>query len=168
MDGDVRLVTAKYMEFSVNMHENSLLDNKFTNRFGTHMGSIKNVKLSAENFKINDEISVFVELDVPKGINLTHAGVSVSVKNRSGLDLFVVATSDMNIKFNRTGFACINIKFLNIFNADEYAIAVGFEKRDEIPIKYYDYIEDACIFRSISDHEMFGLVHINAKIEVMQ
>jgi len=190
MDGSVRDVTAKYMEF---ITDNSLLPAEplakypplrgtlFTkegknhgeiNRFGSDVGAIAGVELYKNGkqtrlFDIGDKVKIRMEVNIPVTADLDGLSVSVSVKDKAGLDLFVMSTFDEDIVFDKWGKAEIHVTFDNCLNAGEYFIAPALENRNSLPISYYDYIEGAEYFTVMGgEREYYGVVKLPATITV--
>ncbi len=183
MDGGVNEVTSKYMEFITGNEKNAIscVEKKAENhdkkefnpinRFGSSVGAIKNVRIynaekETELFSNGDDIKIVLEVDVPENENLENVGVAISVKDKNGLDLFVTALHDKNLKIQKAGANTITFKFKNYFNVGEYTIIAALENRQSAPISYYDYIEGAAYIKTICDKECFGLLNIPSEIEI--
>lgn len=185
MDGNVNEVTSKYMEFIVGSEKNvsvevkdekkeeteavSIREMNPINRFGSDVGVIKSVRIfngdkETDVFSLYDDIKVVIEVDIPENANLETVGFAVSIKNKNGTDLFVTALHDEGLRFERCGKNILSFKFKNYLNIGEYTMTAALEKRDTIPIAYYDYIEGAAYIRSLSDKEYFGLMKFPSEI----
>ncbi len=196
MDGGVRDVTSKYMEFITGDKSKSALEfinadtlnsekpNKNTevktynktefkpiNRYGSEVGSITYCQtFSGEKecfaFEIGDKISVCIEFKMPNGADLSSLALAVSVKNKNGLDLFVTSTYDKEILFEDGERIRAVISFDNYLNCGEYTLIAALENRNESPITYYDYIEGAGYFKVVSDKELYGMLQLPSEITV--
>lgn len=173
-DGDAREVTSKYMEFITGNEKTALAEEKKNerksaadpiNRFGSHIGVIKNVVVKAEDretevINYGENVTVSFEVDIPQGVNLENVGAAISLKNKNGLDLFVSALHDEDIRFSKCGKNTVTFRFKNYLNFGEYTLTAGLEDRSCVPIKYYDYIEGAAYLRVVCDKEYFGIVRL--------
>lgn len=190
MDGDVNEVTSRYMEFITSSEKNITAEDikkneevkreeaepsekEFNpiNRFGSDVGVIKNVRVfngarETEIFNAGDEAIVEVDVDIPDGVRLEDVGFAVSLKNKSGIDLFCAAMHDRDLRFKRTGKNKVSFKFKILLNCGEYTLTAGLEKRELYPISYYDYIEGAAYIKVLCDREYFGVLRIPSEIRV--
>lgn len=179
-DGDVSFVTSKYMEYITKLsptgvnQESKITQNNMEpiNRFGIQPNLISAVEsfksgLVSHVFSMGDKIEVKIYLKHRFFFeNNKNAAVSLSVKNKSGLDLFVMSTFDKNLELNLKTVRQICFKFPIILNVGEYGIAVSIEDRGTNPISYYDYVEGALYFKVISNNECFGIFNVPYFIEV--
>ncbi len=188
MDGGVNDVTSRYMEFitgaaqqpeetaetTVQPKEECSVPQERTefqpiNRFGSHVGSIYYVETFAGEkqtaaFQIGETVCVRIKADIPEGVNIADVGVAVSVKNKSGLDLFVISTHDKNLRLTHTGENQVEVKFTNYLNAGEYTLICALENRAAAPITYYDYIEGAAYIKVAAERELYGLAQFPSEI----
>lgn len=190
LDGDVRNVTSKYMEFITDAslkkpqveEESKAPEEEKTepafagfepiNRFGSHVGCIKSVVLKKDgavsnDLFVNDKVFVEIEIDVPEDTDLSGAAVSVGLKDKNGLDIFVTSTSDKNMKIDRCGRLKLSVSFMNYFNKGTYTLIVSLENRNTAPISYYDYIEGAAYLKVGAERELFGFVQLPSEIKVI-
>lgn len=187
LDGDVSYVTSKYMEFITDstlkkpviteekpkeeIVENPVFES--INHFGSHKGSIKSVILKKDDrasseFFVGDEITAEIEMEIPPEADLSGAAVSVGLKDKNGLDIFVTSTYDKNIKFEKSGRLKLSVSFPNYLNKGTYTLLASLENRNTSPISYYDYIEGAAYVKVSSDKELFGFVQLPSKFEVIK
>ena len=186
MDGDVSKVTSKYMEFitsnEITAEEcvnrtieetEEFLEKEKTfneiNRFGSDKGCIKNVRVSngekeTEVFLTGETITVESVVDIPEEAELSTTGLAISLKDKNGMDLMVVALHDYDMRFKHTGRNFIKISFPGYLNAGEYTLTVGLEKRHTLPISYYDYIEGAAYIKIMCNKEYFGVLKVPAEV----
>ena len=183
MDGGAREVTSKYMEFITGSGKDAEKcvsgegekpeKSEFNpiNRFGSHTGSIKAVRISngvreCEVFSEGETVRIELELDIPEGADVKNVGAAVSIKDKNGLDLFVSALHDKGMSFEKTGNARVSFIFKNYFNSGEYTVTAALENRKSAPISYYDYIEGAAYIKCVCDKEYFGLLRFPSDIEI--
>lgn len=183
MDGGAREVTSKYMEFitgseknaerCVSGEEETPKKGEFNpiNRFGSHTGSIKSVRImngerECEVFSEGDTVRIELEVEIPENADLKYVGAAVSIKDKNGLDLFVSALHDKGMYFERSGSSSVSFTFKNYFNSGEYTVTAALENRKSAPISYYDYIEGAAYIKCVCDKEYFGLLRIPSDIEM--
>ena len=186
MDGKVSDVTAKYMEFitgsgklpsedisKIKQNSKSTLEpQKFNaiNRFGSHLGAIQRVMLSKQGnetrvFDLGDKIEVNTVVDIPEAADLSSVSVAIAVKNKAGLDLLVTSTFDEGLRFNEHGRHEVCMVFDNYLNAGEYSIVCALENRETLPITYFDYIEGAEYFKTMTDKEYYGVISLPVKVD---
>lgn len=190
MDGDVREVTSKYMEFITDASlkkpeigvEKAEPEKKaepdFTgfdaiNRFGSDVGCIKSLVLKKDGavsneFFVGDRVTAELEIDVPKGTDLSSAAVSVGLKDKNGLDIFVTSTFDKGIRLERCGRTKLSVSFMNYLNRGTYTVIASLENRSTAPISYYDYIEGAAYLKVSAEQELFGFVQLPSEIKVVR
>lgn len=196
MDGEVRDVTSKYMEFItgdkaklaldfINADTQSLPRSKETtlsnscaktefkpiNRYGSEVGAVTYCQTflgerECMAFEIGDKISICIEFSIPSGADLNSLSLAVSIKNKNGLDLFVTSTYDKGIMFKGKERIRAVVSFNNYLNCGEYTLIAALENRSESPITYYDYIEGAGYFKVVSDKELYGMLQVPSKIDV--
>lgn len=167
-DGDVDVVTSKYIESCVSRGGENAAAGGALNRYGSHIGCIGSVRLSAAEFAFGEKIAAEVRVNIPDCADLEACGICLSVKDMFGLDLCVFRTEGGL----RRGVNTVKFKFDNRFNAGEYMISVGVENRTYTPISYYEYIEGAARFVSYppsgSRIETFGITVLPCKIDITQ
>ncbi len=186
LDGPAPEVTAKYMEFitggASSPDENGEIvlppEEECTefdpiNRFGSNVGTVYYVQtfkdgLPCTTFSIGDKVRVDIKVDIPQNADLKYAGVSISVKDRSGLDLFGTSTSDKDILFDRPGKHHLEFEFINYLNQGEYTIAAALESRRDVPITYFDYIEGAAYIKVSADREYFGVGQFPSEVRILK
>lgn len=187
MDGAVNDVTSRYMEFITGgaaqpdegaatepskeerCEPQARTEFQPINRFGSHMGSIYYVETFSgdkptASFGVGETVRVRIMADIPDGVNITDVGVAVSVKNKSGLDLFVTSTYDKDIRLARVGKNVIDVTFTNYLNTGEYTLICALENRAAAPITYYDYIEGAAYIKITAERELYGLAQFPSEI----
>ncbi len=187
MDGEVGEVTSKYMEFITSCENNAIeylkseksetvaeeerpqKEFNAINRFGSDVGCIKDVRLlkkgrENEVFESGETMTIETVVDIPKDANLENVGFAVALKNKNGLDLFVSALHDKDMRFKKTGRNVVKVSFPLYLNIGEYTVISSLEKRDTVPIQYYDYIEGAAYVKVICNREHFGVMNVPAEI----
>ena len=189
LDGDVSDVTSRYMEFISDPDlKRPVLDESKSrektpsapfagfnpiNRFGSHIGCIKSVVLkkdgrTAGDFFVGDTVSAEIEIDIPHDADLQNLAVSLGIKDKNGLDIFVTSTFDKGIKFEKSGRVSLCISFINYLNKGTYTLTVSLENRRTAPISYYDYIEGAAYLKIGAQKELFGFVQLPSEIKVIE
>jgi teichoic acid transport system ATP-binding protein len=182
--GDTVQVTAEYMEYmnsspevkeniekSSSLQENLQEDlNEKTvfnpiNRWGSHKGLIKSMKLlnsknkDSDIFEIGERMELIFKFYVPDDINIKTLSAAFSIKNTMGMDLIVSTTFDQDIlRINQSGcYVQASFEFINPLNVGEYIVVLALEDRSSVHPKYYDYIEGAKYFKVISSKKRFGM-----------
>ncbi len=190
LDGDVSDVTSRYMEYitDASLKKPQLKNKEKTdekeikapvfsgfepiNRFGSHIGAIKSAVLmkdgkESNDFFINDNVTAEFVIDVPKEADLSTAAVSVGLKDKNGLDVFVTSTFDKGIKIEKDGLIKVSVSFVNYLNKGTYTLIVSLENRNTAPISYYDYIEGAAYLKVGAKKELFGFVQLPSEIKII-
>jgi len=152
MDGDVQDVTSKYMEFITSCETDAMAciegvakkviieeiqpEKEFNaiNRFGSNVGCIKNVRVIRGNresdlFNSGERMDIEIMVDVPEDADLAETGFAISLKNKNGLDLYVTALHDQNMRFSHTGRNILKFTFPAYLNEGEYTLTAGLEMR---------------------------------------
>ena len=186
MDGDVNSVSSKYMEFITSNETDAMavinkkkkereqaVEKEFQaiNRFGTDIGTVKNVRVfkgndETEIFNSGEEMTVEVSVDIPDGADLENTGLAISLKDKSGTDLVVFALHDYDMRFKNTGRNDVTFKFNTCLNSGEYTLTAGLEHRDSLPISYFDYVEGAAYIKILTDREYFGVLREPADVAI--
>ena len=134
----------------------------------THWGSRKGLILEAEirNQKgirqdvvfRGDKIEVYMRLHVPLDIPRGHLSVAFSIKDLKGTDLIVSTTHDYAPKrLPDTEDIEVSFRLTNFLNTGKYLLVAAVENRVHKDIHYFEYVEGAHYFSSLSDDTLFGL-----------
>ncbi len=164
LDGETAYVTSKYMESITGAAplENGVLTSQ-DGRFGSAVGSIISARIP-EIMATKENAELLFNLDIPHNVNLDSLAFSVSLKNIYGLDLTVISTADIGYKFTKTGKTRLKMRFDCPLCAGEYSVSASLEDRRTKPIKYYDYIENAGVFRVTSPY--LGTFYTKTEFEI--
>ena len=164
LNGSVEEVTSAYMGKFVNGEIGLGTDVKMLNRFGTNIGAIKSVECK-KIWKMNDETDIKVIFKTPLDVDAENIGVSVSVKNKEGLDLFVVRSGQIN-NTQKDGVTEVVFRFKNMLCAGEYFLSAGLERPSDFPITYYDYCDGILKIKSMDAQVNFGVFHVETVVKV--
>jgi hypothetical protein len=183
-DGGVSAVTSRYMEFITNNTLSApksaesadskarkiLPDQAPINRFGSDVGAIESVETFSEGarsgvFECGAKIKVVLSAKIPHSARGDTA-VSLGVKNKAGLDLFVLSTYDKKIRLAAGAKITVSFEFMNFLASGEYAFVASLENRADSPISYYDFLEGAAYFKVTDRENRFGLFVASCEIEV--
>ncbi len=159
MDGSVEEVTAAYMAAAIGQGETRTGD-----RFGEGKGALGKVE-GPTIWKYGEEVSVTAEVTVPE--DAEGAAVSMAVKNREGLDLLVLSTTEQGLVLKRGKTQKVKFRFINPFCSGRYGLALGLEK-PTYPITYYDYWEGAMAVEAVADTPCLGSFHLSAEVEIYE
>lgn len=172
MDGPTAEVSAAYMEYVTGNVDNILQKSNRNskgfnciNRFGGAVGAIA----SAEVPKVQQHgqrVKIIIDIDIPKDARLDTLAVSAAFKNGFGLDLQVLSTEDNGVFFSSYGRHRVEISYPCLLCSGEYSLCLSLEDRSTVPIKYYDYIEGAAVFKVVSDTPIFGIFNGGADFEI--
>jgi lipopolysaccharide transport system ATP-binding protein len=143
-------------------------EEKLDSRPVTHWGSHKGIILSAsvrdkqgvrkEVHPWESEIEVVIDVCIPSHIPRDYLSVAFSIKNLKGTDLIVSTTYDFEKK--RLPVAeCFSVCFrlINPLVTGKYLLVAAVENRQDLVIHYYEYLEGAHYFSSLSNRRFFGL-----------
>lgn len=180
--GETLEVTAEYMEYmnsdnvvplaTETKEESSIIETIEMisekgpiNRWGSEPVLIKNVFLTNErgiktnSIKYGETCRVSVIFESPKKKNDSFS-VAISLKNTMGLDLIVFTTyDDPSIVIELNEHNELIFEFVNYLTEGDYVLVAALEDRSNFQPTYYDYIEGVLYIKSISNKQLFGIVH---------
>lgn len=182
--GDTLAVTAEYMEFMNTDSDDATIDlkkpaleqsqkvetsefNNIINRWGSqpnliHSVSVINEKGEETNtIKYGEVIRIQLVFNMPLNAKTEDISIAISLKNTMGLDLMVFTTHDdikQRFKFIEQRNEIV-FEFVNYFNELDLVLVAAIEDRSSIQPQYYDYIEGATYIKSITDKQLFGIIH---------
>lgn len=113
-----------------------------------------------------------IELEVLLPDDLPREGLSlaVSIKDLKGTDLMVSATSDLTGAVTTQGQRVrASFKLVNPLVSGKYLLVAAVERRNDLDVHYYEYLEGAHYFASLSTQRFFGLFQpdIATSVEVL-
>lgn len=135
----------------------------------THWGSHKGMILSAsvlderggrKNVHVWGELlEVVIRLNVPEEISRQNLSVAFSIKDLKGTDLIVSTTHDFGCRRlpDHEHFS-VSFRLINPLVTGEYLLVAAVENRQYRDIHYYEYVEGAHYFGSLSNERFFGLI----------
>lgn len=140
-----------------------LLDSRPVTHWGSHKGSIVSAAvLDADGVRKNvhywnTAIEVRIELCIPVDIPREHLSVAFSIKDLQGSDLIVSTTHDFVEKVlpDAEQFS-VSFQLNNYLLTGKYLLVAALENRQHSDIHYYEYVEGAHYFSSLSDARLFG------------
>ena len=105
----------------------------------------------------NSAIEVRIELCIPADIPREHLSVAFSIKDLQGSDLIVSTTHDFDGKVlpDMERFS-VSFQLNNYLLTGKYLLVAALENRPHSDIHYYEYVEGAHYFSSLSDARLFG------------
>ncbi len=184
--GDVTELTSRYIEYMNSDTKDCQIDsdddsfskdftNEITkfdpiNRWGSINGIIKYVSMGTSTKKATNIFetgeSVFVEIraDLTDIKDISNASIAFSVKDKSGLDLFVSTTYDYGIKISKSNYLKVKFEFVNCLVPGDYILVVAVEDRVNGVPEYYDYIEGAEYIKVLSKRNYHGLINVPTTI----
>lgn len=139
------------------------LDSRPVTHWGSHKGSIVSAAvLDAEGVRKNvhywdTAVEVRIELCIPADIPREHLSVAFSIKDLQGSDLIVSTTHDFEGKAlpDAEQFS-VSFHLNNYLLTGKYVLVAALENRQHSDIHYYEYVEGAHYFSSLSDARLFG------------
>lgn len=156
MDGKVAEVTGAYMAEMVGQGETLTRTG-----FGTCPGAIRRVTAPGV-WEYGKEVTVTVDFCLPQGKK--PGDLSLSVKNREGLDLLVLSSRDGGIVLTGGKEERVSFRFRNLLTGGKYLLSVGLEIPDTCPIAYYEYQSSALEIQG-AETPYFGSFHIPAEVK---
>lgn len=174
MDGEVFEVTSQFMQSMYDSTDESSPENcnmigvstgshsKYVSHWGSSKGCIRRVELldssdeKSSVFEINQPMTIALEYALPDGVQERDLNISISIKNLKGVDLIVLTTS---VDYVDKSKGTINTQFIlkNQLSSGEYLIVVALEDNRSSDSFYYEYIEGAEYFMSVSKVKSQGL-----------
>ena len=140
-----------------------LLDARPVTHWGSHKGSILSASVldaHGERKNVhywNSVIEVRIDLHIPAGISREHLSVAFSIKDLQGSDLIVSTTHDFDGKLlPDTERFSVSFQLNNYLLTGKYLLVAALENRQHSDIHYYEYVEGAHYFSSLSDARLFG------------
>ena len=134
----------------------------------THWGSRKGMILSAavldEHGAYKDVhawgavLNIVIELHVPIDISREHLSVAFSIKDIKGTDLIVSTIHDFECRrLPQEERFSVSFRLINPLITGKYLLVAAVENRQYSDIHYYEYVEGAHYFSSLSNERFFGL-----------
>lgn len=159
MDGGVAEVTGAYMAEMVGQGETLT-----RNGFGTCPGAIRRVTAPGV-WEYGKEVTVTVDFCLPEGKK--PGDLSLSVKNREGLDLLVLSSRDGGLVLTGGKEERVSFRFRNLLTGGKYLLSVGLEIPDTCPISYYEYQSSALEIQG-DKTPYFGSFHIPVEVKQIE
>ena len=140
------------------------LDARPVTHWGSHKGMILSASVRDEHGTRKDvhawgaALDVVIEVHVPMGISREHLSVALSIKDLKGTDLIVSTTHDFECKRlpEKERFS-VSFRLINPLVTGKYLLVAAVENRQQRDIHYYEYVEGAHYFSSLSNERFFGL-----------
>ena len=140
------------------------LDSRPVTHWGSHKGMILSASVRDEHgsrkdvHAWGDVLEIIIEVHVPIGISREHLSVAMSIKDLKGTDLIVSTTHDFECKRlpEKERFS-VSFRLINPLVTGKYLLVAAVENRQQRDIHYYEYVEGAHYFSSLSNERFFGL-----------
>jgi len=144
------------------------------NHWGSHVGAIRSHRMTNANgddakvFDYGETIRIDVGFRVPDGADLAHLSVAFSIKDLKGTDLLVCTTHDEHdgCLHACAGDAQVTFEFENRLTPGRYLLVLALEDRSAPVVQYYEYIEGAAYFATISQQTRFGIFNLPTRVRV--
>ena len=155
-------VPAVFASATATMEES--LDARPVTHWGSHKGMIRSAAVRDEHGVRKDVhawgtmLDVVIEVRVPMDISREHLSVAFSIKDLKGTDLIVSTTHDFEIRRlpDKERFS-VSFRLINPLVTGKYLLVAAVENRQHRDIHYYEYVEGAHYFSSLSNERFFGL-----------
>lgn len=140
----------------------------FDGRPVTHWGSHKGMILSAailderggrkDVYAWGEVINIVIEVHVPMSVSRENLSVACSIKDLKGTDLIVSTTLDFESRrFPDKERLKVSFRLTNFLVTGKYLLVAAIENRQNHDVHYYEYLEGAHYFTSLSDKRFFGI-----------
>ena len=134
--------------------------------WGSHKGIIRSASICDEEeqrvdfLRWGQTMFIIIDLELPGDVSREHLGVAFSIKDLKGTDLIVSTTAENGVlDIPEYGRFRVMFTMQNHLVTGKYLLVVAVENRMYRNIHYYEYIEGAQYFSTISDVEYYGLFH---------
>lgn len=144
--------------------EDIALDSRPVTHWGSHKGLILSAAVLDANGARRDvhewgkSMEIRISLRIPQSIDREHLSIAVSIKDLKGSDLIVSTTHDFETRLlpDDEEFE-VSFTLTNPLVTGKYLLVAAVENRLHRDIHYYEYIEGAHYFSSLTDQRFFGL-----------
>ena len=109
-----------------------------------------------------------VSVEIPDDISEYGLDLSISARNREGLDIIVFSASENGIKLCPGKRQKIEFKFTNYLIGGRYTLSVSLENRNTVPVEYYDYLEGAAVIETEKGDNLYGIFHTDAEVYIIE
>lgn len=144
------------------------------NHWGSHVGCIRGLRFNSEYgssavIKYGEAVTLEVDLQIPDAFPKETLSLAFSIKDLRGTDLLVCTTHDENPGLFKEGGGRMTVRFqfTNRLSPGKFLIAVALEDRFSPSISYYEYIEGAAYFASISEIDRFGIFNLPVGVNLL-
>jgi lipopolysaccharide transport system ATP-binding protein len=168
-DPDVLSVVAPM----VNVTQNIMPGMRPVTHWGSHKGIILGASIRDKHgsrmdvFPWGDWIEIIIDLSIPKTISREYLSVAFSIKDLKGTDLIVSTTQDFTKQRlpDKEQFS-VSFQLTNPLVTGKYLLVAAVENRQHHGTHYYEYVEGAHYFSSISNERFFGIFQPTIKQHV--
>jgi lipopolysaccharide transport system ATP-binding protein len=140
------------------------LDSRPVIHWGSHKGIILSASVRDKHGIRKDvhpwdsEIEIAIDVCIPSNISRDYLSVAFSIKDLKGTDLIVSTTYDFKKKrLPEAENFSVAFRLINSLVTGKYLLVAAVENRQNLVIHYYEYLEGAQYFSSLSDKRLFGL-----------
>lgn len=150
------------------------LDARPVTHWGSHKGMILAAAVRDEHGARKDVhawgavLDIMIEVHVPMDISREHLSVAFSIKDLKGTDLIVSTVHDFEYRHlpEKERFS-VSFKLINPLVTGKYLLVAAVENRQHRDIHYYEYVEGAHYFSSLSNERFFGLFQPSIEQQVL-
>lgn len=140
------------------------LDKRPVTHWGAHKGMIRSASVCTSQGLRKDQlpwgelIEIRIDVAIPADIAREHLSVAFSIKDPRGTDLIVSTTWDRRTAPlpDNQRFA-VKFRFINPLVNGDYLLVAAVEDRRTRDTYYYEYLEGAHYFSSVTAHRFFGV-----------
>ncbi|NDI84887.1 ABC transporter ATP-binding protein [Undibacterium crateris] len=150
------------------------LDTRPVTHWGSHKGLILSAAICDQSGNRKDvhrwgeQLNIVVEVHIPQEISREFLSVAVSIKDLKGNDLIVSTTHDFgNRQLTTFEKMRVEFSFINPLVTGKYLLVAAVENRQHRDIHYYEYVEGAHYFSSLSNERFFGLFQPTIEQQVL-
>ena len=157
--------TPQGQDILLKLSDEKLLDARPVTHWGSHKGIILGASVCDEHGSRTDvlewgkPIKIIINVCIPKEIPRTHLSVAFSIKDLKGTDIIVSTTYDQKNKTLPAGEEfTITFEMKNHLVSEKFILVAAIENRQYKDIHYYEYLEGAHYFSSMTDKRFFGII----------
>jgi lipopolysaccharide transport system ATP-binding protein len=112
-------------------------------------------------FDHGQRIRLVLECRAIEGVKAPNLGVAFALRNDKGTDVICYASYDQGTRLappEAGGKLRLEFEWENILAPGNYALVVAVERVEGVSRQYFDYVENAVLFRSVARMPIFGMI----------
>jgi lipopolysaccharide transport system ATP-binding protein len=114
-----------------------------------------------------EPLSIRLEVQLPPDLSREGLRLAFSIKDLKGTDLIVSSTAgELPETPGRLGHILVQFQMTNPLVSGKYLLVAAVERRNALDVHYYEYLEGAHYFASLSEQRFFGLFQPSIRVAV--